>query len=275
MVRWLSAALLIAAVVLTGCSGRGELAPVRDQASRPAQQPDQHVVRKGETLYSIAWLYGLDYKTLAANNGINSGYRIYVGQKLRLKGSPKRASSQKPRPPVKRTITAKAKPAAKPKPVTRPKVIPKPQATTKSSSQTHSTKPSSSSSFNSHRKVSWAWPSKGRVRTSYSSRRVGKKGMTIAGKLKSSVYAAAAGKVVYSGNGLTGYGNLIIIKHSKSYLSAYGFNHRLLVKEGAVVKRGQRIAEMGRDGKAPPGLYFEIRSNGKPVNPQALLPRKR
>ena len=86
--------------------------------------------------------------------------------------------------------------------------------------------------------------------------------------------AAATGKVVYSGSGLVGYGRLVIIKHSASYLSAYGYNRKLLVREGQIVRGGEKIAEMGRDGMAPPALYFEVRRNGKPVNPQALLPRR-
>ncbi|OOZ41208.1 hypothetical protein BOW53_04910 [Solemya pervernicosa gill symbiont] len=273
MSRWLIKTTLIAALMLLqACSGRGELAPVREQGDKPRYQPGTHVVSKGETLYSIAWIYGLDHQTLASRNGIKPPYKIFVDQRISLKRSiatkpaaakPK-SSASKPKRPVTKKSTAK-------KPIVKKPVAVKKPATKRASVVKKPTR----KSYNSNKKVKWHWPHKGRVVSRYSSKAVGKKGISIAGKYGNSVLSAADGKVVYSGNGLKGYGNLIIIKHSKSYLSAYAFNRKLLVKEGQNVRVGQRIAEMGRKGKAAPALYFEIRRNGKPINPQYVLPKSR
>lgn len=120
--------------------------------------------------------------------------------------------------------------------------------------------------------ISWQWPVKGKLLSRYKRNTSNAKGIDIAGKYRSPVKAAAAGKVVYSGNGLISYGNLVIIKHNKAYLSAYAYNHKLLVKEGQWVKAGQKIAELGRKDQSSPRLHFEIRRNGKPVDPLRYLP---
>jgi lipoprotein NlpD len=117
----------------------------------------------------------------------------------------------------------------------------------------------------------WRWPAKGKVVTSFS--RSGGKGIDIAGKFGQVIVAASDGSVVYSGSGLIGYGQLIIVKHNKRYLSAYAHNNKILVKEGDTVKGGQRIAEMGRSGSNRAMLHFEIRRDGKPTNPVRYLPK--
>ena len=119
----------------------------------------------------------------------------------------------------------------------------------------------------------WNWPTKGKVIRTYSSRLGGNKGIDIAGKIGQPVLAASSGKVVYSGNGLSGYGNLIIVKHSEQFLSAYAHNKRLFVKEGGEVKLGEKIAELGKSGTTEPKLHFEIRYKGKPVDPLKYLPK--
>jgi lipoprotein NlpD len=124
-------------------------------------------------------------------------------------------------------------------------------------------------------KLRWQWPTKGKVIQSFSSKDPNRKGIKLAGYAGEAVYASEAGKVVYSGSGLIGYGMLIIVKHNNDYLSAYGHNRKLLVKEGDQVKRGMRIAEMGKNGSGQAMLHFEIRRNGNPINPVALLPRRR
>lgn len=121
--------------------------------------------------------------------------------------------------------------------------------------------------------VSWKWPAKGSIIRKYSSSAPRKKGIGIAGKSGQAISAAASGKVVYSGNGLIGYGNLIIIKHNESFLSAYAHNKKVYVKEGQLVKRGEKIATMGKNENNRPMLHFEIRKNGKPVNPVSYLPK--
>ncbi|MDX1334155.1 MAG: peptidoglycan DD-metalloendopeptidase family protein, partial [Gammaproteobacteria bacterium] len=123
-------------------------------------------------------------------------------------------------------------------------------------------------------KIRWGWPTTGKVINSYSASQPGKKGIDIAGKSGQPVVAAAEGKVVYSGSGLKGYGKLIIIKHNNNYFSAYAHNKKIVVKEGSWVKRGNKIAELGNTGADRTMLHFEIRRNGKPVNPLGYLPRR-
>ncbi len=257
----LSLAVVTAVLTFSGCGGRGVLAPVVDQAGHPTHVPASHRVRRGETLYSIAWEYGLDYRELAARNGIRRPYRIVVGQRLALRAAPRAAVRPARKTPAH---TPRATPAApKPHP-------PKPPAKSRKVRVPAVRKDIASTRHH----VSWGWPTSGRLTVGYSARRQGKKGITIAGRLGQPVLAAAAGRVVYAGNGLVGYGQLIIIKHSRTYLSAYGYNRRLLVHEGQVVRRGERIAAMGRNGREPPALYFELRHDGRPVNPLAYLPRR-
>ncbi|MGY8868558.1 MAG: peptidoglycan DD-metalloendopeptidase family protein, partial [Methylophagaceae bacterium] len=167
-----------------------------------------------------------------------SPYTIFVGQKLQFK-------------PYRQIASKSKKKGAK-----------------KSSRQTTSSKVSP------NQRLSWRWPMQGKVISTYSKSATGRKGIDIAGKSGQKVGAAATGKVVYSGNGLPRYGNLIIIKHNDSYLSAYAHNKNLLVKEGQHVKAGQKIALLGRTGTQRDQLHFEIRRNGKPVDPMRFLPKR-
>jgi lipoprotein NlpD len=181
---------------------------------------------------------------LASINGLRSPYTIKPGQTLRLSSAKTYRS-----PPTTRTTT---------------------RATTRTTTTTR--KPAATSSPLDNRKVSWQWPVHGKLITTFKSNKTGRKGIDIAGTEGKAIKAAAAGKVVYSGNGLISYGNLVIIKHNRNYLSAYAHNRRLLVKEGDTIKAGQKIAELGRTGTDSPRLHFEIRKNGKPVNPLQYLP---
>ena len=121
----------------------------------------------------------------------------------------------------------------------------------------------------------WSWPAKGRLLSTFSHNDAGRKGVDISGRLGQPVQAAAAGKVVYSGNGLRGYGNLIIVKHNEEFFSAYAHNKKNLVKENQIVKARQKIADMGKSGTNKVKLHFEIRRDGKPVNPLSYLPKHR
>ncbi|MDB2705660.1 peptidoglycan DD-metalloendopeptidase family protein, partial [Pseudomonadota bacterium] len=202
--------------------------------------PSVYKVKKGDTLYSISWRYGLDYKKVAKINRIRSPYRIYVGQKLYFKSAKIKSAATK----TKKATSKKAVKKAAPK------------------------------TNYSNKALVWRWPTKGKVISTYSKSAAGRKGINIAGKSGQTVQAAAGGKVVYSGNGLTRYGNLLIIKHNDVYLSAYAHNKRLLVREGQSVKAGQKIATLGRSGTQREQLHFEIRRNGKPIDPMRFLPKK-
>ena len=270
---------ILLCVQLLGACTTPTRAPVvsRDQPPRPAKnrptpqqvknRPKYHRVRYGDTLYSIAWRYGLDFRVLAHWNGIVKPYTIYAGQGLRL--------SRQPAPPPRaaRTQAPKQRPAAARKPVAPAnKTAPKSSAT---AARKRPNKAASRTSTAAQRsKLDWRWPSKGRVAQRFSARDAVRKGIKISGRLGQPVSASEGGKVVYAGSGLIGYGRLVIIKHNKNYLSAYAHNRKLLVKEGQEVARGESIAEMGSDGNWPM-LHFEIRRNGAPVDPLKLLPRQR
>jgi lipoprotein NlpD len=233
--------------LLAGCAGALNWNP--RVSSGQAQQavtaepiPGQYTVRQGDTLYSIAWRYGLDYHDLAAWNGISSDYLIKPGQSLVL-AAPSRfiASSTKP---ATRTGTA----------VTR--------------SQTAATEDYAPSSG----QLPWTWPAKGALVRMYHPNVSLSKGIDISGVLGQDIVAAAPGKVVYTGSAIIGYGKLIIIKNNDQFLSAYADNDSMLVQEGQIVTAGERIATMGLDRDGHPLLHFEIRYNGKPVNPLSYLP---
>ena len=277
-------ASLVLTIWLVGCSGADpdNLRPweKRDQSGSDAprtkdygsklEEGKPYVVVKGDTLYSIAFRLGIDFRELAARNGIQSPYIIKVGQTLRT-----------------------AKPAAKPvkaasKPMSKaPKVAVKASSPSKNTNKsapkqakvTSVTKPSSktqasSDNVNKSQPVSrWRWPSAGKVVRTYSSNR--HKGIDIGGKRGDPVRAVAAGKVVYAGTGVTGYGSLLIIKHNDTYLSAYGHNERLLVSENMNIQAGQQIATMGSSGTDTVKLHFELRRRGQPIDPLTLLPRRR
>jgi len=212
--------------------------------------PDARWVRvdKGDTLYAISRRYDISISELAQLNQLKKPYTIQPGQTIFLK--PLRSSST--------TKTAGTKTTTSP---TRTK----PKTTTGRSSTT-------STAYNWPKTVRWQKPAKGKIVKKFNRNKNDAKGIDIAGKRGDPVLASAGGKVVYSGNGLISYGNLIIIKHNKTFLSAYAYNNSLLVKEGDVVKAGQKIATMGNKEKLSPRLHFEIRKNGKPVDPLRYLP---
>ncbi len=204
-----------------------------------------YTVKKSDTLYSIAWRYGLDYHQLARWNQIGKDFIIHPGQRLILvkpKNAALLAGNAKANKPTK-----KAEPGTKKKSVEAVKI--------------------------NNTSVKWRWPTSGKIMNTFAANKLDRKGIDIAGKLGQAVRAVANGKVVYSGNGLAGYGNLIIIKHNDTYLSAYAYNQQRLVKEGVTVKAGMVISKMGRRPDGSTRLHFEIRKNGKPVDPMKYLPR--
>jgi lipoprotein NlpD len=285
----------MAALGLAGCASEGP-APVEDHslnagtsrprpatpASRPAAAPGgTYRVQRGDTMYSIAFRHGVDYRDLAQWNGISPPYTIYPGRELRL--APPHAAAA-PKPPVAqappRPATAAApkpvpfEPAAAPPPTRAgaPTAAP-PVASTAPPPSAPPPSPSEAPAAASG-DIAWRWPADGQVVGAYVAGDPMKQGIDIAGKAGAPVKAAADGTVVYSGNGLIGYGELIIVKHSPGFLSAYGHNQKRLVQEGDKVKGGQTIAEMGSSGASRDELHFEIRKNGKPSNPLDYLPRR-
>lgn len=241
---------------LAACGGSDYRAPVEDRRAIPKTVPASYSVQRGDTLFSIAWRYGLDYRAVAANNRIAAPYTIYPGQLIYLGRKPpaqkkKAASVASTRAPSTKTASTKT-----------------PSASSGRTVAAKTTAPAVASSAVSR----WRWPTSGRVTRGFSS--TVHKGIDIDGKRGDSINAVAAGKVVYAGTGIVGYGELLIVKHNEVYLSAYGHNSRLLVAEGDRVVVGQKIAEKGNSGTDSVKLHFEIRKNGKPVDPKRLLPAK-
>lgn len=241
VLRQLGGILLL--ILLTACAGNN-YAPVRDLERPKTVTKGTYTVRQGDTLYAIAWRYGRDFRELAAANGIRWPYTIYKGQRISLAK------------PVKKTwvptVTAQ-KEKSKPAP-TVAKSEPKPQTVVAKKAPV------------------WRWPAQGALIGKFSPNG-SNKGIDIKGREGQPVRAAADGTVVYSGSGLIGYGNLVIIKHSETYLSAYAHNKKVLVREQKKVKAGEKIAEIGSSGTSENKLHFEIRKNGKPVNPLWYLPK--
>lgn len=234
-------------------------APVVNAWTNNPSFASDYRVQKGDTLYSIAWAFGMDYRDLASYNHLQEPYELKVGQELRMsaphKTAPKPVSAAPvsigtaPLVPIKthlgglKAIQPVAVPAVKV--VSQPSIMP----------------------ANKH----WLWPTKGKVIKTYSMAAGGNRGIDIAGTYNQMVIATAKGKVVYVGNSMPGYGNLVIIKHSENELSAYAFNKSIAVKEGQTVAAGQTIARMGKNAKGSAVLHFEVRQNGKPVNPNLYV----
>jgi len=295
---------LMMAVVLAGCASKGQRAPVieRGEAAKKKAtteatskkssrdkdwRPEVHVVQKGDTLYSIAFNYGFDYHELAELNGIQDPSVISIGQEIHL--FPGRSKTVTPAAPVEAKpieillkeqpklvkypyseaamaqidkVQEQTKPAATT--VAKAENIPKPEAKP-------DTATGDSADDGEEVALEWGMPAQGKLIGQFSES-ANRKGIDIAGKLGQPILASAPGKVVYSGSGLRGYGKLIIIKHNKTYLSAYAHNDKVLVKEGQSVTRGQKIAEMGNTDASEVELHFEVRRFGKPVDPAKYLP---
>jgi len=292
---------LALAAVLAGCASSGQRAPVVERGEAPKKgaavaeearkkaprekdwRPEVYVVQKGDTLYSIAFNHGLDYRELAELNGIQDPGMIQIGQQIRLfrsaairtaapveskpiepavKEQPrlaKYAYSEKAAAQIEK-VQEQARPEVAPKPEAKPKPETKPEA-----------KPESGDEDSADEALEWSMPASGKLLAEFSEA-ANRKGIDIAGKLGQPITASAPGKVVYSGSGLRGYGKLVIIKHNKTYLSAYAHNDQVLVKEGQTVTRGQKIAEMGNTDADQVKLHFEVRRFGKPVDPAKYLP---
>jgi len=253
---------LLCGVLLNAC---GELQPM----DANGEMIDYRVMA-GDTLYSIAWRYGYDHQEVAAWNNIPPPFIIHPGDHIYLipPGWELRKNLPKDRV-ADGTVQAPVKPADKQDTGNQDA----PRLTTPTVVSTLRDKVENTYQRLKNSTVHWAWPTTGKLLNDYSPGK-GKKGLDISGSLGQPIKAAAGGTVVYSGSGLIGYGKLVIIKHNDTYLSAYGHNRALLVKEGKKVKQGEVIAEMGDSGKEGVMLHFEIRRNGKPVNPLSYLPRR-
>lgn len=285
---------LIVAAMMAGCASSGHRAPVVEHGAVSKKSSDKssakstdkdwrprvHVVQKGDTLFAIAFNYGLDPRELAELNGIQDPNLIQVGQQIKLFPSTASAvtesrqaqtsaqSSVKDQPKVVKypyseaaVAKAEAQQGDSPRVPVIARIEAKPEAKLEAQPAIQAAAEDA---------LEWSMPTQGKLIGSFSEAD-NRKGIDIAGKLGQPIFASAPGKVVYSGSGLRGYGKLLIIKHNKTYLSAYAHNDQLLVKEGETVTRGQKIAEMGNTDSDQVKLHFEVRRLGKPVDPANYL----
>lgn len=295
------AVLALAACLLAACAAPPP-APVTDRSAREqanvADRPEAHIVRRGDTLYSIAFRYGLDWRRVADWNRIGAPYTIHPGEVLRLHEPRHRPVARVTRPdPVRQPPAGRpqreapssgtAEPGAGTPMESSPPAAsagqsggsgptgPDPQLDSDSqpTSESASRAPAPQGPERRVGNISWRWPAAGKVVRNFDNS-AARKGLGIAGSAGDPVRAAANGRVVYSGSGLLGYGELIIIKHSDSLLSAYGNNRARRVEEGDSVSAGQLIAELGVNERNDPMLHFEIRLNGQPENPLKYLPAR-
>ncbi len=200
-----------------------------------------YTVKKGDTLYSIARSQSVSVARIVEFNQLLRPYTIYPGQRLSLKSAKHSPVNNAPAK-VPRPVAIKKQPGAK--------VVGLPNPS------------------------KWKWPTEGKVVKGFKGSKTIQQGIDISGRMGQTVRSAATGVVVYSGSGLVNYGKLVIVKHNKNFLSAYGYNSKLLVAEGDKVKAGQAIAEMGKVGQSNPMLHFEIRKYGKPIDPIRHLPKR-
>lgn len=236
------------------------------QSSRQPVRTGHYVVQRGDTLYSIAFRFGWDWKILAQRNRIAAPYVIRSGQVIRFDGRTGSASTG-----VQSARNSNPSVRAKPQPVA---VVSSGRVSPTASKTAQSAPSYAVKSTTNNALGRWTWPANGVLIGKFSSNGSLNKGIDLAGELGEPVLAASDGSVVYAGSGLRGYGELVIIKHSDTYVSAYGHNRRLLVREGQQVKVGQVIAEMGSTGTDQVKLHFEIRRQGKPVDPLQYLPKR-
>jgi len=245
--RTVAARLIVAAAVATTLAACSSAVTRETSPVSTPKYGATRVVQRGDTLYRIAVENGIAMRDLAAWNGLGAPYTIYPGQQLVL--YPRSGGAVASRPQSTTTGATRAPAASAP-------VASAPSAAPLASG------------------VAWRWPVDGALLSRFVAGEPTKQGIDIAGTAGTAVKAAGDGTVVYSGSGLVGYGELVIIKHNEQWLSAYGHNRNRLVEEGARVKAGQQIAELGRTGASRDMLHFEVRYNGKPVDPLLYLPKK-
>lgn len=295
----LALASVFSLILVSACAGN-PAAPIEDR-SRPgtARGAQSYTVRRGDTLFSIAFRYGLDYRRLAAANAIARPYTIFPGQRLMLREAPARSAAGSPASRGSPTVSAAPKvsptaakgtaakgtaakgtaakgtaangTAVKARPAPPPaKTAPAPGQAAPASAAAVSAKAASGAAPAAS--ASWRWPAAGRVVRRFDGTL--NKGIDIAGPRGDVVRATRAGRVVYAGTGIAGYGLMLILRHSEEYLSAYGHSDALLVKEGDAVRAGQGVARRGSSGTDSVKLHFEIRRHGRPLDPLSVLPER-
>lgn len=262
--------------MLAACSSLKHGAPVSERrvgdaaASKPVDDRSYYVVKKGDTLYRIALDFGQSYQELVVWNNLANPNDLKIDQVLRVAPPSGLAKSGAQTAAIATNASGiETRQLAPPTPPN--KTEPNGDKQPYSDSKLAEMKKPDSAQDTGDASVSWMWPASGKVTAAFDE---SKKGIDIAGKSGQAVVAAGAGKVMYAGSGIRGYGNLVIVKHTSILLSAYAHNKKILVKEGQSVTKGQQIAEMGDSDADAVKLHFEIRQQGKPVDPLKFLPNR-
>jgi len=287
--RCLALAIALLSVgLLAGCTGWKPGEEGSKSGSSYSQTPDGYYrVKRGDTLHAIAFKFGMDWRNIALWNNIRAPYTIYPDQDLRLSApgavtNPNHSSSDSgsgavvtAAAPARSSSTTTYDVPSQPRPaVTKAETGSSPAGTapvTPAENPPRATTPAPSKAGDP---AQWLWPADGKIISNFAPNDPARKGIDIGGKEGEAVVASAAGEVVYSGSGLIGYGELVIIKHNEQLLSAYAHNHKRLVTEGQTVAAGERIADMGKNDRNQPMLHFEIRLNGNPQDPLKYLPSR-
>jgi lipoprotein NlpD len=258
-------ALSILAILLAACTGTSGLgsAPIDERPQPPSQALRLHLVTSGETLYSIAFRYERDFRQLASINKLGGDYAVHPGQRIYLTEEAARDAGITASNALSSAVTATRPSAVRPTASTASSVLSAPSASEPG--------PSTVTPVTDN---NWVWPQTGPIVRSFGSGDPISKGIQISAPEGSDVLSAIDGVVVYSGSGLRGYGNLLIIKHDDAHLSAYAYNQELLAQEGDLVRSGQKIATVGSDAEGNNRLYFEIRLDGTPIDPIRYLPTR-
>jgi len=263
--RWTGASMRVLFLCLCLC----ELASCSSTTSVPSSRRDArevvHVVKSGETLYKIASHYRIGQQELASWNGIRDPNELRVGQRLRLvppRGYVAAAPAPAARAPETTPQSTRATTTTTPRPSTSTPAARAPSTTRPAAKPPAAPKATA---------LRWSWPTDGKVAARFGADGTIGSGVSISGREGQPVRAAAAGRIVYAGGGLIGYGQLVIIKHDETFLSAYGYNSQLLVTQGQDVARGATIALMGLGPERQPRLHFEIRRNSVPVDPLLFI----
>lgn len=257
----LMSVVAISAVAITGCASKPQI----NNPTRYANAPDFYTVRSGDTLSGIASRYGLSYISVAEMNDIAPPYRIFVNQSIRLKNGGSRNTTKSTTRPLATTTT---------EPQIQRQTVQLPTNQTTQPVQQASTQPATTVAAPTTVKstsLRWIKPSNGPVLENFNNA-ANVKGIRFGGNVGDPIFAAADGQVVYAADGLKEYGNLVLIKHIDGYITAYAHNSKMLVKSGQNVTAGQQIAEMGSSGTSRTMLEFQVRLDGKPINPANILP---
>jgi lipoprotein NlpD len=271
-VSWNKSLVLLICYVLSNCVFAIP-APIVEGWHQPPAKKSNYIVQKGDTLYSVAWAFDMDFRDLARINLLKPPYHLVVGQILYMSTVALPSVGFKDNKLNSRVRENDYERKNLPAVVMRPNLAPPIRTERKflHLPQRKQVQLISPKKITYAKPKNWVWPTQGKIIRGFSKISGGNHGIEIAGKTGQPILAAAAGRVVYAGSGLRGYGNLIIIKHNDSYLSAYAYNKNMLVKEGTWVNAGQRISSMGQNNSGKVLLHFEIRRNGKPINPMQFL----